>query len=237
MLELLYPPRCIFCDNIIPINEYIKLDICASCLDKIPWVADLVCPKCGRTVAKGGLCEDCVKSKHSYIKGWVALEYDDRVKSSIYRFKYDHSPRSAKAFAEVMYRAYSYKDIKQMKFDMIVPVPIHKNRRRKRGYNQSELLAKELSKKLNIPYRNILKRVKDTKPQSGLSARQRYNNMVGAIEVNKCDKFVNKKILVIDDIYTTGATVDICADSIIDTMGQNAIYYYILTGANKGLEN
>jgi ComF family protein len=233
MLELLYPPRCIFCNNIIPINEYKKLDICISCFGKIPWIKEPACSKCGRAIANTGLCTDCKKIEHSYVKGWIALEYDDMVKSAIYRFKYGNSPRAAKAFSEMMYRAIKDKNIEQIKFDFIVPVPIHKNRLNKRGYNQSELLAKALSKKMNIPYKNMLKRVKDTKPQSGLSPRQRVNNISGAFKVTKTRKSQNKNILVIDYIYTTGATIDACAYSIIDTIGQNAIYYYILTSVNN----
>jgi len=184
------------------------------------------CIKCGKTVNEDGdIC--CLEQKHLFEKGWIALEYEEMTKQSIYKFKYQNCPRYCKTFAEIMYQAMNDKTILKYDFDLITSVPIHKNKLKKRGYNQAKLIAKELSLKLNIPYEDIIIRIKDTKPQNTLSPKERSNNLCNAFKVSK--EISNKKILIIDDIYTTGSTIDACANCIINMDANNIIYYYILS--------
>ena len=96
-----------------------------------------------------------------------------------------------------------------LNFDYLVPIPIHEKRRKERGFNQTEVLVKELSKLSGIPYDNeILLRHKQTKPQNSLTPKERKDNIKGAFFVNKADLIENKKILIVDDIFTTGSTVE-----------------------------
>ena len=133
--------------------------------------------------------------------------YEGSVKDSVLRFKYSKRAEYAKFFSEAIF-AFSENNIKSWNIDLIVPVPIHPSRKRKRGYNQAELLAKELSRLLNIEFdSDVIRRVKKTKPQKELKNRERIQNLLEAFEFNKKKK-VKGNILVVDDIYTTGSTID-----------------------------
>lgn len=233
ILNWIYPPRCVFCHNIIPLNKYTKFDVCDKCIDHIPFMNKPNCIKCGKSIeAENQLCKDCLKDKHFYKKGWIALKYDDMIKESIYRFKYDNCALYSKTFAQIMYQTIETKDIINYKFDIITYVPIHKNKLKSRGYNQAKLLADELSIKLNIPSKNLIVRTKDTKPQSNLSPKERFNNLKGAFKLSSNQKLINKNILIIDDIYTTGSTINACANTLIDIGYGVDIYYYILAGTS-----
>ena len=107
------------------------------------------------------------------------------------------------------------------KYDIIVVVPISKKRKKERGYNQSELMLKELSNILNVKvYNNVLYKIKNTIPQSSLNKKQREENAKGVYKAINCNKIKNKKILLFDDIYTTGSTINECARILV----QNGIH-------------
>lgn len=236
LLNWLYPPRCIFCNNIIAIDKYNKFDVCSNCIENIPFIKEPTCNKCGKILNHiGEFCSDCLKIKHIYTKGWIALEYDDMTREAIHRFKYNNCARYSKALVEIMCKAMEDKSILDYKFDLITSVPIHKNKLKKRGYNQSDLLAKGLSHTLNIPYKSLIKRIKDTKAQSSLAPKERYNNLKEAFEIDNKEKtkFTNKNILIVDDIYTTGSTINACADKLIDIGINNIIYHYTLAGTSN----
>lgn len=237
IFDWIYPPHCIFCHNIIPINNYNNIDICDMCVENLPFMKEPTCNKCGITIDdEKKFCVKCSKNEPLYNKGWISLEYDDMVKEAIYRFKYGNCPQYSKTLSYIMYSTLEYKDIKNYDIDLIVPVPIHKNRYKKRGYNQAELLSKELSNKLNIPWKNVMLRTKDTKPQSSLSPKERNNNIKDAFEIYDIKNIRNKKILIIDDIYTTGSTIDACTNTLIDTGIVSDIYYYILSAIKNNIE-
>lgn len=228
ILNWIYPPRCIFCNNIIALNLYSGFDVCQNCIPKLPFIKEPTCKKCGKSIKSDNeLCDDCLIHTHSYKKCWVAVEYDDMVKESIYSLKYKSCPNYSKSLAEIMYIAMSYKDIFDYKFDFVTSVPIHKNRLKTRGYNQAELLAKQISSRLNIEYKNLLLRIKDTKPQNILSPKERYNNLKDAFILNDNNLKSGSKVLIIDDILTTGATVDICSDMLAKSGLE--VYCYILS--------
>lgn len=236
LLDWIYPPKCVFCNNIIPLNKYNNFNVCDECNKILPFMKSPYCIKCGKTVNEDSdICSECSKKEHFFKKGWIALEYEGMTKEAIYKFKYQNCPRYCKTFAEIMYRAMYDKSILEYSFDLITSVPIHKNKLKKRGYNQAQLIAKELSLKLNLPYEDIIIRIKDTKPQNTLSPKGRSNNVYNAFKVNK--EISNKVILIVDDIYTTGSTIDSCVNSIIDIGTNNIVYYYILSAPIKHFNN
>lgn len=233
ILNWIYPPRCVFCDDIIPLKAYNGFNVCNNCKPYIPFMTEPTCNKCGKQVKlPNTICNECLKKDHSYERGFIALDYDGMTKEAIYRFKYKNQPLYSKTLAELMYQAAFKKAILNYKFDYITAVPLYPTRLKKRGYNQAELLAKDLSLKLNIEYRVLLKRTKDTKPQNSLSPKQRYNNLKGAFELNTNTKLINKTILIVDDIITTGSTIEECSNRLIDRNTDNKIYYYILSGTS-----
>ena len=220
LLELLYPPRCPFCDRLVRKKQW----ICPDCRLTISYIKEPLCKKCGKPVfdTRVEYCRDCRKKPHKYTQGKAVWTYEEKVKKSVYRFKYQNKREYARCYAKEM--ADRYGDwICRMGIQLIVPIPLHKSRRRKRGYNQAEILAKELSNYLHIPMNTkLLVRVKNTKPQKLLNDAERKNNLKKAFKTT--ENIVQLKyILLVDDIYTTGSTLDAAAQALLDA-GAHKLY-------------
>lgn len=208
ILDLLYPPRCPFCDRAVLPKE----SICQGCRKKIRQVKEPVCMKCGKPLSdnRKEYCYDCAAKPRSFTQGKAVWVYEKAVKTSIYRFKYQDRREYGKVYAKEMAARYG-SWIKGRNIQAIVPIPLHKKRKKKRGYNQSEILANELGRILNLPVRtDILIRARNTKPQKTLSDIERKNNLKKAFKTT--ENIVQLKyILLVDDIYTTGSTLDAAA--------------------------
>lgn len=187
-------------------------------------------PVCGlcKKISNSYLCEDCkrklekieqnteIKNCNEYIdrQFWI-FEYKDEIRDRLIEYKFGDSSYLYRFFTEIIL---NNKEIVRYveDFDYIIPVPLHRNRLRNRGYNQAELISKQISKNgVNVIFcNNLLKRAKNTRPQSLLNKDERALNIDGAFKINSSINllyFQNKKILLFDDIYTTGATVTECA--------------------------
>lgn len=225
VLQLVYPRRCPICDGIVPNpGEY----ICEKCA-KIPvLVREPWCMKCGKPLeSEEALCEDCKNRPHEFIRGRILFDYES-VAKSIYRFKYGDRPEYGEYFGRCI--ADELSDfILRVKPDALVPVPLHRKRLSKRGYNQSEILAKVVSKYTHIPVlKGLVKRRKNTIPMKLLAPGERQNNIKNAFIV-KGNSVKLKTIIIIDDIYTTGATIDEIGRSFKDA-GSTKIYFITLSG-------
>ncbi len=202
---VIYPPRCPICDEVVSLRDR---GICSACMKKIKYVDPPRCLKCGKAVPskETEYCEDCSKASHVYKQGRALYDYK-AVATGIYRFKYGGRREYAKGFAEEM--AFYLGDyIRSLKPDALVPVPMYSGKERQRGYNQAELLAKALGQELNIPvYDRILRRVKNTKPLKLLNPEERLNNLKKAFILVENGVKLNT-IIIIDDIYTTGSTIN-----------------------------
>ena len=210
-MDLLYPPRCPICDKVVLPGE----GICAACRKKIRPAAEPACMKCGKPLvdSRQEYCADCRRKKHAFVQGKALWVYEKEVKKSIYRFKYQDRREYAKVYAQEMAARYE-KYMKDRRIEAIIPIPLHKKRKRKRGYNQAELLAGELGDILGLPvYTDVLVRVRDTKPQKTLDDAERKNNLKEAFKTTKNIVQLNY-ILVVDDIYTTGSTLDAAASAL-----------------------
>ena len=155
------------------------------------------------------VCEDCAKKRHYFIRGVAAFSYTREIKQSMYRFKYDGQREYARFYAELLYKLKGH-IIASWKPQVIIPVPLHAGRYRKRGYNQAALVAHRLGRLMNIPVdETLLVRTKNTLPQKALNDRERSKNIKNAFHT-ATDIVKYKRILLVDDIYTTGATLDEC---------------------------
>ena len=205
MKDLLFPRRCPVCDDIVPIHEGL---VCMACKTQIRYITSPRCQKCGKQLTDDGtiLCMDCTAKRHFFTKGYALYDYQS-MKKSIYRFKYGGRCEYARFYAEDLYQ--HLKEIPQLwDADAIIPVPLHHRRKQQRGYNQAELIAQELGKITRIPvYQNVVVRVRKTVPQKELDALGRQNNLKKAFHITSDVVKLNKTII-IDDIYTTGSTVD-----------------------------
>lgn len=150
------------------------------------------------------------KNKRKNIKKFHIFKYEDLVRKLIIQYKFNDKAYLYKMFCEFIVKNKKSFDFINS-YDIILPVPIHKKRRKQRGYNQSELIARELAKNVQIKcYTDVLVKIKNNKPQSTLSGKLRKENTKNVYKLNNFEKIENKKILIFDDIYTTGATVDAC---------------------------
>lgn len=230
LLDLLFPRRCPVCDQ--PVKPFGAL-ICDACREIPVSIGEVYCMKCGKPLDGEELeyCTDCRQTGHVYDAGRAVFVYHS-VSDAIYRFKYRGRQEYAEYFAECM--AQKLGDwIRQKQVQALVPVPIHTERRRARGYNQAELLAESLGRKLGIPVRtDLISRVKKTKPMKDLSPSERQNNLKKAFKIC-CNDVKLDTIVIIDDIYTTGSTVDAMSRE-LRAAGIRRIYFAALA-VGKGI--
>lgn len=184
--NLLFPVRCPYCGNVILSDEY----ACKNCIEQFP-------KSYYKKYAAGG-CQ-CVSP----------FPYSGIFSRGVKNFKFNRRKNYAKQFAVVMCQCIS-KNYFDRSFDIVTCVPMHKKMIRKRGYNQAELLARECSKILGVPYCDTLEKFKMNKPQHSVSAKERENNVKGVFRAIDKNCVADKNILIIDDIITTGSTLGEC---------------------------
>lgn len=220
----MFPRRCPVCDRPVkPAGE----KICGGCRKKLKFVSGTHCMKCGKPLfhAEEEYCRDCAVKKHEFIQGKSLYEYSS-ASSSIYRFKYGKRREYAEFYGEELAKRFG-ETVKRWGVEALTPIPIHAKKKRERGYNQAELLAVCLGKQLNLPVeRDLLVRSKETVPQKELNALQRQNNLKRAFKIGKNDVKLST-IIVVDDIYTTGSTVDEAA-RVLKQAGVKKIYVLTL---------
>ena len=190
-----------------------------------------VCSICGKLNSKS-LCNKCkirLEKEFNFQSDDYSQDIDKNFKEHHYFFRYENLIRNQILSLKFHEKPYIYKTISYFlenkrknfenlkKYDIMIVVPISKKRQKERGYNQSELIAKEISKMLSIKIeKNIIRKIKNTPPQSSLNNEQRQENIRGVYKVFNIEKIKNKNILIIDDIYTTGNTVNECAKVLVE---------------------
>ena len=182
-LRLLYPVRCPFCDEPVPVSEGL---VCSRCLSGVHTVKEPFCYKCGKQLetSEKEYCKDCACRPHEFDGGRTLFVYEDAVRKSIYRFKYAGRKEYARAYAAMAERELG-DFVREIKPDALIPVPLSKERLSKRGYNQAQLLAKELGRRFGVPVlTDTVHRVKNTLPQKELDIVQRQNNLKNAFKIN-----------------------------------------------------
>ena len=224
ILYLLFPRTCFNCGIDLPSNE--QGFLCKECLKKLKKPGPIICQRCGITLKDGGAhCFNCrgTKAKHfkcSLIRS--ALDFNEPSRSLIHGLKYEKYTNIAKFFAPLMYKTL-LENPDMLEAEYFVSVPIHKKRLKKRGFNQAEVLARELSTLANIPYLNALTRIKNTKSQTKLTKKERTENIKEAFVCSEPKEIKRKAIILIDDVCTTGATLEECA-KVLKKAGAREVY-------------
>ena len=206
--ELLYPPRCPGCDEIIPQREW-KVGYCSKCNREIIRIGDSSCIKCGKPINKGQeeYCADCRKKHHHFLQHKGVYLYGGPMKPAMYRLKYSNRRDYARVFAGDAYDKYA-SWLQKTGIEYLVPIPMYGRKERQRGYNQAGVIAEELGKLTGRPVKtDLVVRTRNSVPQKGLNDIERKNNLKNAFKIRKSGVKL-KKILLIDDIYTTGSTMD-----------------------------
>lgn len=223
LLEMLYPNTCCFCGKVS------RQAICKVCAKKIEYVEEPRCKKCGKPVRyeEQEYCFDCQKKEFHYEQGKNIWLHKFPVNWSIYQFKYQNRRIYGKFYAQELYRLYGT-FFKEWRIDAIIPIPLHKRRKRIRGYNQADILAKHLGKLAGIPVKDkVMMRVKYTKPQKQLNDKERRRNLQQAFRVVKHWKPV-EHVLLVDDIYTTGSTIDAVAE-VLKNAGVQKVFFFTIS--------
>lgn len=217
LLDLIYPPNitCILCNNYL--EEKKEYSICCKCIKEISFITENYCQKCSKPLTSEGeidICRDCQKTDYYFHRGIAVVEYREGIKELMFRFKYYDATYLARDMAFMMSAAIKGEAIE---VDMLMAVPLHPQKERKRGYNQSHLLAKHISRNLEIDYqKNNLIRVKDTRVMHNLSREQRRANLEDAFQIKDIQAIEGKNVLLVDDIFTTGATANSCSKVLME---------------------
>lgn len=232
MLQLLFPKTCPVCEDILEKNR----EICRVCEKNLRYISEPKCKKCGKPfeAAEEGAdireyCMDCTNRVHSYQSGMAVFQYDD-ISASIYRFKYHNQRTYAGFYGKAMAMRYG-REIRELGIDILMPIPVSRKKKITRGYNQAELMAEALSKELGLSMDSrTLIREKNTIPQKELNYEERRNNLKKAFKISG-NVIKYKKILLVDDIYTTGSTIDACAEALKRAGAEEVFFISLSIGA------
>lgn len=216
MAHVVFPPdyTCELCGI-----EIFEGRFCRDCLKTLSFNNGVTCPVCGRRTVRPEVCLECKAEMPRYKKALSVLVYEGGALPLLYKFK-NGSAYLKEYFADLL-----APEIAQLpRPDGIVCVPMTAKSRRKRGYNQSELLAKSLAERLNLPYlKNAVIKTKNTPEQKELSRRERIKNLAECFKVADKDAIKDKIILLVDDVMTTGATIGEISKKLL-AAGANAVY-------------
>lgn len=227
ILDLLYPARCPVCDGVLLPGE----EVCGECLPKLRYVTDPRCCKCGKPLRseEDEYCPDCdcggAGRKHFYDSGLALYEYES-IKDSLYRFKYQGRCEYAGFYGKEMAKRLEGR-IASWHPDALLPVPMYQRKERMRGYNQARLLAEGVGAALHIPVRpELMVRRRQTVPLKELDPARRQINLKKAFIIGRFDVKL-KCIIIVDDIYTTGSTMDEMA-KVLRAAGVSRIHFLTL---------
>ena len=201
---------------------------CKECYETAPFIKEPRCKCCGKAILKWEqeYCEDCTRKQHHFSYGFSLWSYNAQMKQSIAYFKYHHRREYGDFYGKEFAKRYGT-HIKELEIDALIPVPIHWTRHIQRGYNQAEILAKCLGKRLQIPVdTKSLVRVRKTIPQKSLGRKEREINLKNAFKTST-NALELKKVLLVDDIYTTGVTMDEAA-KVLWMAGAEEVHFLVL---------
>lgn len=222
LISIFFPKTCPLCEKVI----HDRMEVCESCGKMSYIIHEPKCCQCGKPLVSDEkiVCDDCKKINHFFERGVALFEYKNEIKQSLYRFKYDNQRVYADFYGKMAARAY-LKLLEAWKIDIIIPVPMYHKKKVVRGYNQAEEFAVSLSRYTKIPVNyKCLIRTKNTIPQKGLNHEQRMLNMKNAFGVNLSELKKYENVLLVDDIYTTGNTIDSCA-GLLKKAGIRKVYF------------
>jgi ComF family protein len=220
--DVIFPPQCLGCGEIL--HPHSRQLFCPDCNEKIKFITGNLCPVCGTifpdSPAPSHLCGNCLENKTYFSCARAVVSYETIILHAIHQFKYGNNISVGALLASFM-ADFSFPDVDFTDYSLIIPVPLHIKRLRQRGFNQSLILAKALTKKWQIPVNfSLLKRHKFTETQTGMNKTERKQNIKGAFEVRDKKNIADKNVILIDDVYTTGATINECAKTMIKAGAQ-----------------
>ncbi len=218
------PTVCLHCHTRISEQD---MWLCGSCYDKLSYVPEQHCPKCGYPTEESE-CSNCAENHYAFTQAKSVFMFDGPAKSLVHELKYDNFTNIAGWFANQMYKTV-LNEMPLPEVEYVTAIPLHRVKKRERGFNQSELIARALANQLQITYSDaLLKRTANTMSQTLLNRVSRKKNMSDAFKPGRISPN-GKSILIIDDVFTTGTTVNEAAKILIT---QGAKNIYVLTACH-----
>lgn len=241
VLDRIYPSGlyCICCGKII--DDTRRYSLCNECMSAVKWAVGRTCSKCGKPLSPNDpreICFNCTEHRHDFDRGFTCAEYGAHERSIVYSLKYDDRPDIASRIAEMMAdRMNAEFGVNSLasRYDLLVPVPVSTRRKGIRGYNQAKLISMHFSENTGVPFKGeILKRTRDTIAMKSLTPDERRLNIRGSFELKPAAIRIVKdaKCLIVDDIYTTGATIDETARVLKDSGALTADFLSFANGAD-----
>ena len=218
IVDLFFPSnvKCFMCS--VDLNDGY---ICEECKSNIKFI-NKGCIKCGGSlIGDGDVCLECKRYERTFDRGYCVCDYDGKIAEKILKFKNHNGKYLSKPLSKMLLD--KYKEL-NLDIDIIIPIPIHTNREKERGFNQSELIAEDIAKYTGKVDLNVVCRKKDTPHQVGLNRENRIENLDNAFELCDGSDVKGKDILLIDDIFTTGTTINECA-KFLKKKGANKVYF------------
>ncbi len=212
ILDILYPPRCHGCGDTVQSGAEIML--CGNCLKELTFIRSPLCPCCGKELGSSGnkdhFCASCLKQTPPFNSARSVVHFKPPARTLLHRLKFHGDTGAAETLVKIIAVGAEIK--RNPDYDMIIPVPLHPARLRRRGLNQSLVLARLLfpAERRKIAPTALL-RLKNTVAQTGLDGAARRKNLRGAFAAEPSISFTNSRVLLVDDVYTTGTTVRECA--------------------------
>jgi ComF family protein len=209
---LFFPSICLLCRGSLRLP--LEGPLCGSCLERFPRIEEPFCPRCGLPYGEGvapGLCGTCRERPRYFRRARAAAPYLDDVRLSLHALKYGGRRRVAEILGRRAGRTWVASG-ELSGASAVIPVPLSPRRKRERGYNQAELIAKAVAREARLPLRRrVLKKTKECPPQAGLSASSRRTNVRSAYRARLPRSLRGKTLLLVDDVLTTGATAEAAA--------------------------
>ena len=215
ILDILYPPRCHGCGDAVPAGAEIML--CPTCLNEFTFIQSPLCPCCGKELDRGGhedhFCAACLKQPPPFARARSYVHFKPPARTLLHRLKFHGDTGAAATLVKLIARRGEIRT--KQEYDLIIPVPLHPCRLRRRGLNQSLVLARLLfpAERRKIAPAALV-RLKNTIAQTGLDGAARRKNLRGAFATEPSISFRGRRILLVDDVYTTGTTVTECAQTL-----------------------
>lgn len=213
LVEVLFPTRCPACRSLVDEpEEEIFCRVCAGC---VSYITSPLCPRCGVPFAsplgEDHLCGSCLENPPDFHAARALGRFEGPLREAVHRFKYGGDTAAGKALGVLM-ADYTYPGFCVSNYDLVVPVPLHIRRLRQRGFNQALVLARAVARRYHLPLDfTVLRRHIDTPPQVALDRKERARNVRGAFAVENPLRIRGRRVLIIDDVYTTGSTLSECA--------------------------
>lgn len=212
VIDFFFPPQCLLCRSFLA--SYREGYFCATCRGSFSFTSSPLCPKCGimfkSREGEDHVCSRCMEHAYAFDTARAMGAYDGMLRRAIHLFKYANKSMLAEPLGRLL-AEHGAGMVQPEAYDLIVPVPLHPQRLRERGYNQALMLGRALGRAWNITVRpDSLRKIKRTEPQTTLSAQERWKNVRGAFCWTGAPLH-GKKILLVDDVYTSGSTAHECA--------------------------